>query len=105
MHLGAGAHSVDASKPGGLGCGVSGKGRSGLSVSPPFAAKTVSTASYASASTGVSLAPARPGLPPLLGSRVPSPSLSGQCSGECLAAHKTRRQGPHGCLLALPPSP
>jgi hypothetical protein len=66
MHLGAGAHSVDASKPGGLGCGVSGKGRSVLCVFTPFAAKTVSIASYASASAGASLAPAWPGSPPHL---------------------------------------
>jgi hypothetical protein len=81
MHLGAGAHSVDVSKPGGLDCGVSGKGRSGLCAFTPFAAKTVSTASYASASTGVSLPPARPGLPPLLGGWVPPLASQGGVAG------------------------
>jgi hypothetical protein len=54
MHPSAGAHSVDASKPGDLGSGTRGNGCSASSTSTRFAAKAVSTAFSALASMGVS---------------------------------------------------
>jgi hypothetical protein len=54
MHPGAGAHSVDASKPGDLGSGTHGNGCSASSTSTRFAARAVSTAFSALASMGVS---------------------------------------------------
>ena len=54
MHPGAGAHSVDASKPGDLGSGTRGNGCSASSTSTRFAARAVSTAFSALASMGVS---------------------------------------------------
>jgi hypothetical protein len=54
MYPGAGAHSVDASKPDDLGSGTYGNGRSASSTSTRFAARAVSTAFSALASMGVS---------------------------------------------------
>jgi hypothetical protein len=54
MYPGAGAHSVDASKPGDLDSGTCGNGRSASSTSTRFAARAVSTAFSALASMGVS---------------------------------------------------
>ena len=54
MHPGAGAHSVDASKPGDLGSGTRGNGCSASSTSTRFAARAVSTAFSALAFMGVS---------------------------------------------------
>jgi len=55
MHPGAGAHSVDASKPGDLGSGTRGNGCSASSTSTRFAARAVSTAFSALACMGVSV--------------------------------------------------
>jgi hypothetical protein len=88
MPPGGSAHGVGARRFGGLDSSVGGRGRCGLSVFTPFAAKTVSTVSSALASTDVSLISACPGLPPLLGGQKigcnPDRTMTAEQLEDCL---------------------